>query len=88
MKALLDQRDQLVLVVPPVHLDPLAQWETLERGVPQVNPASQELTVSLDLLAPPSCCHSGLVRAVEIRAQWFQLRRLKRPPSCPRLGWL
>lgn len=88
MKALLDQRDQLVQVVPPAHLDLLALWATLERGVLLVNLASLELMVSLDLLAPPSCCHSVLVRVVEIRALWFQLRRLRQPPSCLRLGWL
>lgn len=88
MKALLDQRDQPAQVVPLAHLDLLALWETLGRGVPLVNPAFLALTVSLDLLVPLSCCLSVLVRVVEIRALWFRLRRLKQPPSCPRLGWL
>lgn len=88
MKALLDQRDQLAQLVPPAHLDLLALWVTLVRGVLLVNPASLEPTVLLDLLAPPSCCHSVLVRAVAIRALSFQLRRHRQPPSCPRRGWL
>lgn len=88
MKALLDQRDQLVQVVPLAHLDLRALWATLESGVLLVNLVCLELTVSLDLLAHPSCCHSDLVRAVGIRALWFQLRRLKQLPSCLRLGWL
>lgn len=88
MKALLDQRDQLAQAVPPAHLDLLALWVTLVRGVLLVNLVFLELMVSLDLLDHPSCCHSVLVRAVEIRALSFQLRRHRQPPSCPRLGWL
>lgn len=88
MKALLDLRDQLAQLVPLAHLALPALLVTLVRGVLLVNPVSLELTVSPDLLAPPSCCHSVLVRAVEIRALLFLLRRLRRPPSCPRLGWL
>lgn len=88
MKALLDLRDLLAQLVPPARLDLLALWATLVRGVLRVNLASLELMVLLDLLDPPSCCHSVSVRAVEIRAQSFQLRRRRRLPSCPRLGWL
>lgn len=88
MKDLLDLRDQLAQLVLPAHLVLLALLVTPVRGVLLVNPAFLELTVSLDLLAPPSCCHSVLVRAVEIRALLFLLRRHRQPPSCPRLGWL
>lgn len=88
MKALLDQRDQLDQVVPLARLDLLALWVTLVRGVLLGNLVFLELMVSLDLLALPSCCHSVLVKAVEIRALLFQLRRHRQPPSCPRLGWL
>lgn len=88
MKALLDQRDLLAQLVLPVRLDLLALWATLARGELLANLVSLERMVSQDLLAPPSCSHSVLVRAVEIRALLFQLRRLKQLPSCLRLGWL
>lgn len=88
MKALLDQRDPLAQLVPPARLALLALWETLVRGVLLVNLVFPAQMVSLDLLAPPSCCHSVLVRVEAIRALSFQLRRHRQPPSCPRLGWL
>lgn len=88
MKALLDQRGQLARLVPPAHLDLLALSVTLVRGVLLVNPVFQEQTVLLVLLAPLLCCHSVLVRVVEIKAQSFPLRRRRQLPSYLRLGWL
>lgn len=88
MKDLQDRRDLLGHLDLLVLLDLLALLVILERGVLLVRPDCLELMASLDLLEPPSCCLSALVRVEEIKVQQFLLRKPRQPPSCLRPGWL
>lgn len=87
MKDLQDLRDLLVLQAPPAPLDLLALSVILARGAFLVRLVWLELTESLDLLEPQSCCLSVLVRVEEIRVLSFLHRKPRPQPSCLRPGW-
>lgn len=88
MKDLLDLRDPLVLLAPLALLDLLVLLVTLARGALLVKLVCPELTESLDLLEPQSCCLSVSVRVEEIRVPSFLHRKPRWQPSCLRPGWL
>lgn len=88
MKDLQDLRDLLVPLALLALLDTLALSETLVKGALLVGPVCLELMESLDLLEPPSCCLSVLVRAEETKVLWCLLRKPRQQPSCLRPGWL